>query len=137
MCTASTLPPHTTERPALPTGLITEKALLEDLESTLPPHTTERPALRPTPRASTRLPLAAFRQVPGAVLCPKLDDEGVLKTVSAIARQHAMFWNMPELSSGALGIKPHNSPWCALRPLASRTLPLTSHARALEPRARH
>ena len=63
------------------TGLITEGVLLEDLE------------------------------VPGAVLCPKLDDSGVLKTVSAMARQHAMFWNMPELSSGALGIKPHNSPW--------------------------
>ena len=63
------------------TGLITEGVLLEDLE------------------------------VPGAVLCPKLDDSGVLKTVSAMARHHAQFWNMPELSSGALGIKPHNSPW--------------------------
>ena len=63
------------------TGLITEGVLLEDLE------------------------------VPGAVLCPKLDDDGVLKTVSAIARQHAQFWNMPELTCGALGIKPHNSPW--------------------------
>jgi hypothetical protein len=63
------------------TGLLTEGVLLEDLE------------------------------VPGAVLCPKLDDEGVLKTVSAMARHHAQFWNMPELSSGALGLKPHNSPW--------------------------
>merc|ERR1711988_1930349 len=63
------------------TGLITEGVLLEDLE------------------------------VPGAVLCPKLDDEGVLKTVSTIARHHAQFWNLPELSNGALGIKPHNSPW--------------------------
>merc|ERR1711988_1109087 len=44
------------------TGLITEGVLLEDLE------------------------------VPGAVLCPKLDDAGVLKTVSTIARHHAQFW---------------------------------------------
>jgi len=63
------------------TGLITEGVLLEDLE------------------------------VPGAVLCPKLDDAGVLRTVTAMARHHAQFWNMPELSSGALGLKPHNSPW--------------------------
>ena len=63
------------------TGLVTEGVLLEDLE------------------------------IPGAVLCPKLDDNGVLKTVAAMARHHAQFWNMPELSSGALGIKPHNSPW--------------------------
>ena len=63
------------------TGLITEGVLLEDLE------------------------------VPGAVLCPKMDDAGVLKTVSHMARHHAQFWNMPELSSGALGIKPHNASW--------------------------
>ena len=63
------------------TGLITEGVLLEDLE------------------------------IPGAVLCPSLDDNGVLTTVTAMARHHAQFWNMPELSSGALGIKPHNSPW--------------------------
>jgi hypothetical protein len=52
-------------------------------------------------------------EVPGAVLCPKMDDAGVLKTVSHMARHHAQFWNMPELSSGALGIKPHNASWCA------------------------
>jgi len=63
------------------TGLITEGVLLEDLE------------------------------IPGAVLCPKMDDNGVLKTVEQIARQHAQFWNDPGLASGALGIKPHNSPW--------------------------
>jgi len=63
------------------TGLITEGVLLEDLE------------------------------VPGATLCPKMNDAGVLKTVAQMARQHAQFWNMPELSSGALGVKPHNSPW--------------------------
>jgi len=63
------------------TGLITEGVLLEDLE------------------------------VPGAELCPKMDDSGVLKTVGFMAKQHAMFWNMPDLSSGALGIKPHNAPW--------------------------
>jgi len=63
------------------TGLITESVLLEDLE------------------------------VPGATLCPKMGDDGVLKTVAHMARQHAQFWNMPELSSGALGVKPHNSPW--------------------------
>ena len=63
------------------TGLITEGVLLEDLE------------------------------VPGATLCPKMGDDGVLKTVAHMARQHAQFWNMPELSSGALGVKPHNSPW--------------------------
>lgn len=65
----------------LATGLITEGVLLEDLE------------------------------IPGAELCPKLDDNGVLTTVTHCARQHAQFWNNPELSSGALGIKPHNSPW--------------------------
>ena len=63
------------------TGLITEGVLLEDL------------------------------CVPGAELCPKLDDNGVLRTVAAMAKQHAQFWNLPELSSGALGIKPHNAPW--------------------------
>lgn len=63
------------------TGLITEGVVLEDLE------------------------------IPGAELCPKLDDNGVLTTVTHCARQHAQFWNNPELSSGALGIKPHNSPW--------------------------
>ena len=63
------------------TGLITEGVLLEDLE------------------------------VPGAVLCPKMDEAAVLKTVSHMARHHAQFWNMPELSSGALGIKPHNGSW--------------------------
>lgn len=63
------------------TGLITEGVLLEDLE------------------------------VPGATLCPQMNDAGVLKTVAHMARQHAQFWNMPELSSGALGVKPHNSPW--------------------------
>uniref|UniRef100_A0A7S2JQQ5 Aminoglycoside phosphotransferase domain-containing protein n=1 Tax=Haptolina brevifila TaxID=156173 RepID=A0A7S2JQQ5_9EUKA len=63
------------------TGLITEGVLLEDLE------------------------------IPGAELCPKMDDAGVLQTVAHIARQHAQFWNDPQLSSGALGIKPHNSPW--------------------------
>ena len=63
------------------TGLLTEGVLLEDLE------------------------------IPGAVLSPTLDDAGVLKTVAAMARHHAQFWNMPELSSGALGIKPHNSTW--------------------------
>ena len=63
------------------TGLITEGVLLEDLE------------------------------VPGATLCPKMDEAGVLKTVSHMARHHARFWNMPELSSGSLGIKPHNAPW--------------------------
>ena len=63
------------------TGLITEGVLLEDLE------------------------------VPNAILCPKMNDNDVLKTVSHMARHHAQFWNMPELSSGALGLKPHNSPW--------------------------
>ena len=63
------------------TGLITEGVLLEDLE------------------------------IPGAVLCPKMDDAGVLRTVAHAARHHAQFWNAPELSSGALGIKPHNAPW--------------------------
>ena len=63
------------------TGLITEGVLLEDLE------------------------------VPGAELCPKMDESGVLRTISNMARHHAMFWNMPELSSGALGIKPHNAHW--------------------------
>ena len=46
--------------------------------------------------------------VPGASLCPLMDDTAVLKTVSHMARHHAQFWNMPELSSGALGVKPHN-----------------------------
>ena len=63
------------------TGLLTEGVLLEDLE------------------------------VPGAVLCPTMDDAGVIKTAQHMARHHAQFWNMPELASGALGIKPHNSPW--------------------------
>jgi len=63
------------------TGLITEGVLLEDLD------------------------------VPGATLCPQMNEAGVLKTVAHMARQHAQFWNMPELSSGSLGVKPHNCPW--------------------------
>ena len=66
------------------TGLITEGVLLEDLE------------------------------VPGAVLCPKMDDAAVLKTVAHMARHHAQWWNAKELGSGALGIKPHNCPWYQL-----------------------
>lgn len=63
------------------TGLITEGVLLEDL------------------------------CIPGAVLSPKMDDAMILTTISHIAKHHAAFWNAPELTSGALGIKPHNSPW--------------------------
>ena len=44
--------------------------------------------------------------VPGAELCPKLDDNGVLRTVAHMAKHHAQFWNLPELSSGALGNTP-------------------------------
>lgn len=44
--------------------------------------------------------------VPGAELCPTLDDDGVLRTVAHMAKQHAQFWNLPELSSGALGATP-------------------------------
>ena len=44
--------------------------------------------------------------VPGAELCPKLDDNGVLRTVAHMAKHHAQFWNLPELSSGALGNPP-------------------------------
>ena len=63
------------------TGLTTEGVLLEDLE------------------------------VPGAVLCPQLDDAGVMLTIQHVAKHHATFWNAPELASGALGVKPHNGPW--------------------------
>ena len=89
------------------TGLLTEGVLLEDLE------------------------------IPGAVLCPKLDDNGVLRTVSSMARHHAQFWNMPELSSGALGIKPHNSPVSTLPSPSLLLSPLTCFARPLHllPRA--
>jgi hypothetical protein len=45
------------------------------------------------------------------VLCPKMDDAGVLKTVGHMARHHAQFWNAKELGSGELGLKAHNSPW--------------------------
>ena len=44
--------------------------------------------------------------MPGAELCPTLDDDGVLRTVAHMAKQHAQFWNLPELSSGALGATP-------------------------------
>ena len=44
--------------------------------------------------------------MPGAELCPKLDDNGVLRTVAHMAKHHAQFWNLPELSSGALGTTP-------------------------------
>ena len=63
------------------TGLTTEGVMLEDLD------------------------------VPGAVLCPELDDEGVMATIASIAKLHAAFWNAPELASGALGVKPHNATW--------------------------
>ena len=63
------------------TGLTTEGVLLEDLE------------------------------VPGAVLCPRLDDAGVMLTIQHVAKHHANFWNSPDLASGALGVKPHNGPW--------------------------
>jgi len=75
------VPEHMGSVKDLATGLITEGVLLEDLE------------------------------IPGAVLCPKMDEASILLTVSHMARQHAQFWNSPELSSGALGVKPHNSPW--------------------------
>ena len=42
--------------------------------------------------------------VPGAELCPRLDDNGVMRTVAHMAKHHAQFWNLPELSSGALGL---------------------------------
>jgi hypothetical protein len=80
----------------------------------------DRPPPTPSANALGRRPshppagvLLEDLEVPGAVLCPKMDDAGVLKTVSHMARHHAQFWNMPELSSGALGIKPHNASWCA------------------------
>ncbi|KAJ1450850.1 kinase-like domain-containing protein [Pelagophyceae sp. CCMP2097] len=49
--------------------------------------------------------------VPGAILCPDLDDEALLTTVAHVAKLHAAFWNSPELASGSLGVKPHNAPW--------------------------
>lgn len=43
--------------------------------------------------------------VPGAELCPEMDEDGVLKTVSHIARQHAQFWNMPVRRVGWAGAR--------------------------------
>lgn len=48
--------------------------------------------------------------IPGAVLCPDLDIDGVLLTVEHCAKLHAKFWNDPKLQS-SMGISPHNGPW--------------------------
>jgi len=47
--------------------------------------------------------------IPGAVLCPKLDTDGILVTVEHCARMHAKFWNSTELET--LGVQPHNGSW--------------------------
>mmetsp|Transcript_4220 Transcript_4220/g.10949 ORF Transcript_4220/g.10949 Transcript_4220/m.10949 type:complete len:380 (-) Transcript_4220:16-1155(-) len=49
--------------------------------------------------------------VPGAVLAPELDEDGVLLTVRHAAKLHAKYWNAPELASGALGIRCHDDAW--------------------------
>ena len=52
--------------------------------------------------------------VPGAVLNPSLDDEGIFLTARHAAKLHAAFWNHPGLISGgngeSLGLRPHNDP---------------------------
>lgn len=48
-------------------------------------------------------------QVPGAILCPSLDLDGVLVTVEHCARYHAKFWNSKDLEG--LGVQPHNGSW--------------------------
>eukprot|EP00240_Pyramimonas_obovata_P004188 CAMPEP_0118946236 /NCGR_PEP_ID=MMETSP1169-20130426/43854_1 /TAXON_ID=36882 /ORGANISM="Pyramimonas obovata, Strain CCMP722" /LENGTH=352 /DNA_ID=CAMNT_0006892157 /DNA_START=250 /DNA_END=1308 /DNA_ORIENTATION=+ len=48
--------------------------------------------------------------LPGAVLDPKLDKDGVLLTVKHCAEMHAKFWNNPDLEK-KLGVSPHNGPW--------------------------
>ena len=62
--------------------------------------------------------------MPGAELCPKLDDNGVLRTVAHMAKHHARFWNLPELSSGALGTTPlTHSPTCIGTPATRSAFP--------------
>ncbi|GAB5365768.1 hypothetical protein AAMO2058_001086500 [Amorphochlora amoebiformis] len=47
--------------------------------------------------------------IPGAVLCPKLDYDGIKVLVNHTAKLHAKFWNDPNLST--LGLHALNGPW--------------------------
>lgn len=48
--------------------------------------------------------------LPGSVLCPQLDKNGILCTVEHCAKYHAKFWNKKkELLD--LGVQPHNGSW--------------------------
>lgn len=47
--------------------------------------------------------------LPGAVLCPRLDQQGVESLVESAAVLHAKFWNDKELKT--LGVHPLNGPW--------------------------
>jgi hypothetical protein len=50
-------------------------------------------------------------QLPGAVLNPQLDQDGIILTARHMAKLHAKYWNHPKLASGELGIRKHDDEW--------------------------
>ena len=48
-------------------------------------------------------------EVPGAVLCPQLDDAGVMLTIQQAQAPRDLLERRTR--GGALGVKPHNGPW--------------------------